>query len=122
MRCQLIGPLTAVLVIAVTAGTACRPTAPPVPDPHALDPIARRYVVLGLNLGRSDPNYVDAYYGPDSLKAAAFAESLSVAQARTAAESLIAILGCRPTPIRWSGCGTAISGSSSARWSRGPGC
>ncbi|HKU62709.1 MAG TPA: hypothetical protein VJQ44_15925 [Gemmatimonadales bacterium] len=63
------------------------------PDPARLDPIARRYVVLALALGHHDPAYVDAYYGPDSLKAAAGAESLSVAQVRSAAESLITILG-----------------------------
>ena len=48
---------------------ACRPT--PAPDPNALEPVARRYVVLGLDLGRHDANYVDAYYGPDSLKVVA---------------------------------------------------
>jgi hypothetical protein len=80
------------LAIVVATGAACRPAAPAAPDPHAIDAVARRYVVLGLNLGRSDPNYVDAYYGPDSLKAAANAESLSVAQVRASAESLIAIL------------------------------
>jgi hypothetical protein len=71
----------------------CRPSAPTAPDPAPLDAVARRYVVLGLNLGAHDPAYVDAYYGPDSLKQAAAAESLSVAQVRTAAESLIAVLG-----------------------------
>ena len=70
---------------------ACRPT--PAPDPNALEPVARRYVVLGLDLGRHDANYVDAYYGPDSLKVAAEAESLSVAEIRASAESLIGVLG-----------------------------
>jgi hypothetical protein len=63
------------------------------PDPARLDPIARHYVVLALGLGKHDPAYVDAYYGPDSLKARADAESLSVAQVRSAAESLITVLG-----------------------------
>jgi hypothetical protein len=71
----------------------CRPAAVPAPDPRALDAIAGRYVVLVLSLGRSDPNYVDAYYGPDSLKSIASAESLSLARVRAAAESLVAILG-----------------------------
>ncbi|HEX6104404.1 MAG TPA: hypothetical protein VFZ26_02395 [Gemmatimonadales bacterium] len=62
-------------------------------DPARLDPVARRYVTLGLALGRHDPNYVDAYYGPDSLRSAAEAESLSVAEIRAAAESLLAALG-----------------------------
>ena len=70
---------------------ACRPAA--APDPNALEPVARRYVVLGLDLGRHDANYVDAYYGPDSLKVAAEAESLSVAEIRASAESLIGVLG-----------------------------
>jgi hypothetical protein len=63
------------------------------PDAARLDPIARRYVVLALGLGKHDPAYVDAYYGPDSLKTKADAESLTVAQVRSAAESLIAVLG-----------------------------
>ena len=78
---------------AVLAIAACRPSAPAAPDPTALDAVARRYVVLGLGLGKHDPNYVDAYYGPDSLKKAADAESLTVAGVRSAAESLIAVLG-----------------------------
>ena len=70
---------------------ACRPT--PGPDPNALEPVARRYVVLGLALGRHDANYVDADDGPDSLKVVAEAESLSVAEIRASAESLIGVLG-----------------------------
>jgi hypothetical protein len=81
--------LLPLLIAALACGA---PDAPPA-DPAALDPIARRYVVLGLALGRHDANYVDAYYGPDSLQAAAEAESLSVAEVRAAAESLIAALG-----------------------------
>lgn len=82
-------PLARLLPLLVLA--ACRPDA--APDPAALDPVARRYVVLGLALGEHDPNYVDAYYGPDSLKAAAAAESLDVAAIRASAESLLAVLG-----------------------------
>ena len=81
----------AVMTVLALTG-ACRQERPPA-DAGRLDAIARRYVVLGLGLGRHDPNYVDAYYGPDSLKAAAAAESLSVAEVRAAAESLISILG-----------------------------
>jgi hypothetical protein len=81
------------LLLTLLAAPACRPAPPAAPDPGRLDPVARRYVVLGLGLGAHDPAYVDAYYGPDSLKAAAAAESLTVAQIRAAAESLIAVLG-----------------------------
>jgi hypothetical protein len=82
-----------VVATGLTLALACRPPAASAPDPHPLDAVARRYVVLGLSLGHHDPNYVDAYYGPDSLRAAADAESLSVPQVRAAAESLMAILG-----------------------------
>ncbi len=88
MRLRLVLPLTLAL-----AATGCRPAPSAPADPALLDPVAQRYVVLGLNLGRHDPNYIDAYYGPDSLRAAAEAESLSVAEIRTAAESLAATLG-----------------------------
>ena len=70
----------------------CGPSTPP-PHPATLDPIARRYVSLALGLGRHDPNYVDAYYGPDSLRIAAAAESLGVAEIAHSADSLIAVLG-----------------------------
>ncbi|HUR93334.1 MAG TPA: hypothetical protein VMY76_02040 [Gemmatimonadales bacterium] len=72
---------------------SCGGTPPAPPDPGRLDAVARRYVVLGLSLGQHDPNYVDAYYGPDSLRAIAKAESLSVPAVRAAADSLIVALG-----------------------------
>lgn len=58
-----------------------------------LDRVARRYVVLALGMGIHDPAYVDAYYGPDSLKVIAERDSLPLAGIRAAAESLIAVLG-----------------------------
>jgi hypothetical protein len=63
------------------------------PDPAALDAIAREYVILSLQMGQHDPAYVDAYYGPDSLKALADADSLPLAILRASADSLIAMLG-----------------------------
>ncbi len=81
---------SAVLLVCLVSG--CR-SAVPEPDPVALDSIARRYVTLALGLGAHDPNYVDAYYGPDSLKARAKAESPSVAEIRRHADSLIGVLG-----------------------------
>ncbi len=80
----LIRPAALCLLLA-----ACTST----PDPAALDPIATRYVVLALEMGHHDPAYVDAYYGPDSLKAMADADSMSLDEIRTSADSLIAILG-----------------------------
>ena len=60
-----------------------------------LDAAARRFVILGLALGKHDPAYVDAYYGPDSLKEAAerFAGTLDVPTIRATAESLLVMIG-----------------------------
>ncbi|MGH7579720.1 MAG: hypothetical protein ACREM9_06070 [Gemmatimonadales bacterium] len=84
----LIPPILLSILVA-----ACGTERPAAADAGRLDAVARRYVILGLSLGRHDPNFVDAYYGPDSLRAAVEAESLSVAQVQAAAESLIAVLG-----------------------------
>ena len=88
-------PSRACLLLALTAlaGGCGSPERPPAPDPAPLDGVALRYVALALNMGTHDPNYVDAYYGPDSLRERAAAESLSVAQVRAGAESLLAALG-----------------------------
>ena len=84
-------PTLFALLLGVAACNNAERTA--APDPTRLDGIARRYVILGLNLGHHDANYIDAYYGPDSLRTAADAESLSVPQIRSAAESLMKELG-----------------------------
>src|SRR5215218_635557 len=40
--------------------------------------IAREYVRLVLAMGRHDPDYVDAYYGPADVKAEADARALTL--------------------------------------------
>ena len=37
-------------------------------DEETLNRIGTNYVKLGLTIGQYDPDFVDAYYGPDSLK------------------------------------------------------
>jgi hypothetical protein len=83
--------LVALLLVVGGLG-ACQAAHRP-PDPATLDPVATRYVELALGLGKHDPNYVDAYYGPDSLKAVAEQRALDVRQIRAGAESLLAALG-----------------------------
>ena len=89
---RLLNALAAAALVPMLACAATDSSAPPA-DPATLDPIAARYVVLALSLGAHDANYVDAYYGPDSLKAAADSAPLSVAAIGAAADSLIAVLG-----------------------------
>src|SRR5688572_4713752 len=37
-------------------------------EPENIDALAREYVKLALDIGQYDKVFVDAYYGPDSLK------------------------------------------------------
>ena len=45
-------------------------------DAAQLNSLAEKYVRLGLAIGKYDESFVDAYYGPDSLKPVASADSL----------------------------------------------
>jgi hypothetical protein len=83
---------TTSMLFALVAMAGCAPT-PAAPDATHLDPIAHRYVGLVLRLGQHDANYVDAYYGPDSLREQAAHDSMPVATIAAMADSLIAVLG-----------------------------
>lgn len=63
------------------------------PDSAVLDEVARRYVILSLQMGHHDPAYVDAYYGPDSLKTIADRDTLPLDALLAAADSLLQRLG-----------------------------
>ena len=79
------------LPLALILAAACRSAAPA--DPATLDPVAIRYVQLVLALGQHDASYVDAYYGPDSLRQAAARDTVPLPAIRAAADSLLAALG-----------------------------
>lgn len=57
-------------------------------DNRSLDAIAEDYVLLVLSGGRFDEALVDAYYGPDALRAAAEQDSRTLEQLIDAADSL----------------------------------
>ncbi|HEY0895090.1 MAG TPA: hypothetical protein VGE15_00930 [Sphingobacteriaceae bacterium] len=48
-----------------------------------LDRLAEKYVRTGLQIGQYDPDFVDAYYGPDSLKPVGRPDSVFPKQALT---------------------------------------
>src|SRR5690606_24348323 len=58
------------------AGCASDSPAPAALDEAALGAVAEQYVKLVLALGVHDPNYVDAYYGPEEWRTAAQADAL----------------------------------------------
>lgn len=84
--------LRAIVAATVAAAVTASACGSEPADPTALDPIARSYVVLGLSLGAHDLHYVDAYYGPDSLRQAALQDPLSVVTIRNRAEALLTLL------------------------------
>ncbi|MCF2516710.1 hypothetical protein [Dyadobacter sp. CY351] len=49
---------------------ACSSEKQSVNDEEKLQQIGREYVTLGLTIGQYDPDFVDAYYGPDSRRPA----------------------------------------------------
>src|SRR5690606_36698692 len=78
-----------VTTLALATLTACSTDTP---DPAPLDPIANRYVVLALQMGHHDPGYVDAWYGPDSLKTIADADTVPLERIGAVADSLLGLL------------------------------
>ena len=73
-------------VFAALAITACGPAAPDV------DELAREYLTLELSMGLHDSGHVDAYFGPEELKAAAAETALSLDQILAASQDLSARL------------------------------
>jgi hypothetical protein len=63
------------------------------PDAAVLDDVAKRYVVLALSMGHHDADYVDAYYGPDSLRALADRDTLALPAITAEVDSLVTFLG-----------------------------
>lgn len=80
------------IALALLASCATRPAARPA---AMLDAVAERYVVLVLQMGRVHADDVDSYYGPDSLKTAAMADSLAPMAIAAVADSLRGVLGER---------------------------
>ncbi|MBO9731433.1 MAG: hypothetical protein J7623_22525 [Chitinophaga sp.] len=56
------------LFLCVVVLNACQEHQPANNSDQQLSVLAEKYVRLGLNIGQYDTDFVDAYYGPDSLK------------------------------------------------------
>ncbi len=55
------------LMLILATAFACQKS-PETPAEEKLDRLAYQYVKLGLSIGQYDAPFIDAYYGPDSLK------------------------------------------------------
>lgn len=67
-------------------------------EPRTLRDLSESYVSLVLAVGQHDPDYVDAYYGPEDWAAAAEADQLGLDTIKERAEILIAWLQANPVP------------------------
>lgn len=87
----MIRKYLAVLILA--AGLAGCNVAGKNRDPNRkLDSIAEQYVRLGLDIGQYDPDFVDAYYGPDSLRPSGKLDSLPKGLLLSKVDSLKSLL------------------------------
>ena len=67
---KIVYPVLVMFMISCTSKT------PVTGNKEKLDELAEQYVRLGLNIGQYDVDFVDAYYGPDSLKPATAAQAV----------------------------------------------
>ena len=56
-------------ILFIVAIFSCKPATESTPE--SIDTLAAEYIQLALTIGQYDESFVDAYYGPDSLKIAA---------------------------------------------------
>jgi hypothetical protein len=85
--------LAALAVLAACASTGSSSTAA---QGEAMDRVAESYVKLVLAVGRHDPDYVDAYYGPPEWKAASDSVKRPLTDIRGEASALITALEGNP--------------------------
>lgn len=96
-----MGRLALLLLLAAsTAACAARTPEPTQEAPAAasLDVCAETYVKLVLAVGRHEPDYVDAYYGPPAWAEAAKARTAPLAELATRASALVRALEGVPPP------------------------
>ena len=73
--------------------------APAEPPAMTLDEVASGYVELALAIGEHDSNYVDAYYGPEELRARIKAAKADLATLARRAADLVAAAEDVPAPV-----------------------
>lgn len=100
MKHILISSLCGALLLSACGKTPVTPASQPetlasksfgtaVPRNEDLDAVAARFVVLALSFGPYDKNYVDAYTGPDAVKANVEANPLTLVQVKAEAKALM---------------------------------
>ncbi len=76
-------------IIAVLTIVSCSKTPRPTNRAETkLNSVAVKYVFLALSLGKYDADYIDAYFGPDSIKKAAERRKLTIQEIAAKSDSL----------------------------------
>ena len=79
-------------VVTGAAGLTARQPQEQMPSNIAKNDLAEQYVHLVLSMGQHDPDYVDAYYGPDAWREQAVRDALTLPQIGDAVAGLLAEL------------------------------
>ena len=86
---HLFVALVTVAVVVGVARIAARQSLMQRPSDTTMHNLAERYVKLVLAMEPHDPDYVDAYYGPDAWREQADRDALALPQIGTAAQVLL---------------------------------
>jgi hypothetical protein len=95
---------------AALAQSPGNPVQPAISANQKLEEMGNAFLVLSLEAGTYDPEYVDAYYGPDSLKSQAATNPRSKEQLAVAAAGMIRQIDSEISPYLRSGSDTARAG------------
>ncbi len=93
-----MAPRKVTLLLMVLLVLGCTDAVNPEPSYEApdMDALARQYLFLELSMGNIDAGHVDAYFGPDEIKADADEAALTVEQISESAAAMDIVLGNIP--------------------------
>jgi hypothetical protein len=76
-------------LFALTILGSCKETIDPQTEQEKLNSIAEDYVILSLNLGKYDENYIDAYFGPKVYQEKAESQSIKLDSIRRVSKEIL---------------------------------
>jgi hypothetical protein len=91
-HCFFSVAIVATTIVTAAAGLTARQPRGHSPSDIAMNDLAEQYVHLVLSMGQHDPDYVDAYYGPDAWREQAVRDALTLPQIGDAADLLLTAL------------------------------
>jgi hypothetical protein len=93
---HVLVPIVATTIVTAAAGLTARQPQTQLPSDIAMNDLAEQYVHLVLSMGQHDPDYVDAYYGPNTWREQAIRDALTLPEIGNAADVLLTALDQTP--------------------------